>query len=225
MSRPPVVAPAAIPAAVLFDCDGVIVDSEPILFDLLRSELASRGLPLSRAVIARDFVGGTMASVAERARDLGADLPPDWPQRFYDRLYPRLALGTPLIPGIESVLDALDAAGIPYAVGSNGAPEKMRITLGQHPRILARLERHLYSGQALGCPKPDPGLYLHAARALGVEPARAVVIDDSPSGARAAGRAGMRCLGYAAHDDGARLAAEGAEVFHRMADLPALLGL
>ena len=217
--------PATKPSAVLFDCDGVIVDSEPILFDLLQAELADRGLPLTRAVIESDFVGGTMAGVADKARALGADLPGDWPARFYARLYPRLAQGTPLVPGIAAVLDALDAAGIPYAVGSNGTPEKMRITLGQHPAILARLDRHLYSGQALGCPKPDPGLYLHAARALGVEPSGAVVIDDSATGARAARMAGMRCFGFARHGDGAALAREGAEVFRNMADLPALLGL
>lgn len=213
------------PGAVLFDCDGVIVDSEPILFDLLEEELAAHGLPLPRAVIERDFAGSTMAGVAEKARSLGATLAGDWPDSFYARLYPRLAAGTPLVPGIEAALDAIGAAGLARAIGSNGSPEKMRITLGQHPRILAGFKGHLYSGQALGCPKPDPGLYLHAARAVGVDPGRAVVIEDSPTGARAARLAGMRCLGFAAHDDGARLAAEGAEVFHRMIDLPALLGL
>ena len=83
---------------------------------------------------------------------------------------------------------------------------------------------HLYSGQTLGCPKPAPDLYLHAARQLGVDPARAVVIEDSATGARAARAAGMRCFGYAPHG-GDALAEQGAILFGAMADLPGLLGL
>ena len=81
------------------------------------------------------------------------------------------------------------------------------------------------SGQEIGAPKPDPGLYLHAARALGVPPAQCVVVEDSATGCRAGVAAGMRTLGYAAGDDGAVLAREGAEVFRAMRDLPELLRL
>lgn len=213
------------PSAVLFDCDGVLVDSEPASFDLLGEDLARHGLPLSRDEMETHFIGGTIRGVAEKARGLGADLPATWVEEFYERLYARLAEFTPLIPGIETALDSLDAARIPYAVGSNGTSRKMRITLGQHPALHARLQGRLFSGQELGFPKPAPDLWLHAARALGADPARAVVIEDSPTGCIAARRARMRCLGFAPHDDGARLVAEGAEVFHRMSDLPARLGL
>lgn len=213
------------PAAVLFDCDGVLVDSEPAAFALLKDDLARHGLPLDDGALERAFIGGTIASVHTRARQMGAALPDDWVPDFYERLYDRLAGGTALIPGIEAVLDALDAAGIPYAVGSNGSDRKMQVTLGQHPALLARLRGRLFSGQTLGVPKPLPGLYLHAAAALGAPPAACVVVDDSATGCIAARAAGIRCLGFAPHDDGARLAAEGAEVFHAMAVLPALLGL
>lgn len=213
------------PAAVIFDCDGVIVDSEEMTFDLLVDEFAAHGLALDRDVIARDYIGGTMADVAARARAAGATLPAHWVNQFYVRLYAHLARGTPLVPDVLTVLDALDDAGIPYAIGSNGSDEKMQVTLGQHAGLLARFQGHLYSGQTLGAPKPAPDLYLHAAKALGAAPSACIVIEDSPTGARAACAAGMRCFGYAAHTPPERLANEGAVPFFAMADLPGLLGL
>ena len=215
------------PAAVLFDCDGVIVDSEGPTSELLITDLAAHGLPLTTAELEADYVGGTIETVAIRARAAGADLPEGWVADFYTRMFAMLARGTPLIPGILSVLDRLDAAGIPFAVGSNGPDEKMRISLGQHglvPRFRAVL-----SAQTLGHPKPAPDVYLHAARACGAAPGACVVIEDSPTGARAALAAGIPCLGFAAHGPDtppARgLTALGVPIFHRMADLPDLLGL
>ena len=140
-----------------------------------------------------------------------------------DKLLHPLADGTPLIAGVEAVLDRLDAAGVPYSVGSNDSLRKMQITLGQHPRVWARLKGRLYSAHEHGVAKPDPGLFLIAAQGARVPPGQCVVVDDSPTGCRAGVAAGMRTLGFAEHDDGARLAAVGAEVFHRMADLPDLL--
>lgn len=214
-----------IPSAVLFDCDGVLVDSEPAAFALLSGDLGALGHPMSDARIVAHVLGGTLWDVGRTLRGIGVPLPEGWEEDFYARLYARLAEGTPMIAGIEAVLDRLDAAAIPYAVGSNGTLRKMEITLGQHPALHARLKGRLFSGQELGCPKPDPGLWLLAALALGADPARAVAVDDSPTGCRGAVAAGMRCLGFAAHDDGARLAAVGAEPFNDMAALPGLLGL
>lgn len=214
-----------IPCAVLFDCDGVLVDSESLTFDLLADDLAHYGLRLPRPELERQFLGGTMQGLFDKARTLGADLPETWVADFYAKLYARLAEGTGLIAGVAGVLDRLDAAGIAYAVGSNGSDRKMQITLGQHPDILARFKGHLYSGQTLGCPKPDPGLWLHAAAALGADPADCVVVDDSPTGCLGAQRAGIRCLGLAEHGDGAGLAAVGAEVIRSLREIPGRLGL
>lgn len=211
--------------AIIFDCDGVLVDSEPAAFDLLAEDLDSHGLSLPRAEMERIFIGGTIAGVHVKARALGAALPDGWVTDFYERLYARLAQGTPLMPGVLDLLDALDAAGIPYAVGSNGSDRKMQVTLGQHPGLLDRFQDRLFSGQTLGAPKPAPDLYLHAARALGHPPADCAVIEDSPTGARAAAAAGIPCFGFAPHGDGAGLAAEGATLFRSMATLPRLLGL
>jgi HAD superfamily hydrolase (TIGR01509 family) len=215
------------PAAVLFDCDGVIVDSEGPTFDLLIEDLALRGLPLTRHQLETDFIGGTIETVAGRARAAGADLPDGWVAAIYARMYAMLAKGTPLIPGITDVLDRLDAVAVPYAIGSNGSPEKMRISLGQH-HLISRF-RAVLSGQAIGHPKPAPDVYLAAATACHADPQTCVVIEDSPSGAQAALAAGIACLGFAAQGPktpaALGLTALGIPLFHRMADLPGLLDL
>lgn len=170
------------------------------------------------------FVGGTIAGVGDKAREMGADLPEDWVDQIYAEIYARLGAGTDPIPGVIGVLDQLDAAGLPYCVASNGSDEKMDITLGQ-TGIAARTEGRRFSAHALGVAKPDPELFLIAAREMDVTPDRAVVIEDSATGALGAQRAGMRCFGYAPHDEGAGMAATGAVIFHDMGDLPGLLGL
>lgn len=213
------------PKAVIFDCDGVIVDSEPPLLEFLLEEFAQAGLEISMHTLETQYVGGTMAKVGERARAAGANLPDNWVEDVYPRVFDMLRSGVPLIPGFEPALDALDAAGIPYAVGSNGPMEKMDVTLGAHPAVFARLKGRIHSAHTHGTAKPEPGLFLIAAEQLGVAPEHCVVVDDSPSGCIAARRAGMRCFGYDRHGDGARLMAEGAEHLSDMHDLPARLGL
>ena len=214
-----------IPQLVLFDCDGVLVDSEPITNAILQANLASRGLPLTLDQINDMFVGGTMQSVGETAAAMGADIAEGWLAAIYQDIYARLERGTPLIAGIELVLERLDDAAISYAVGSNGSDRKMQITIGQHPALWRRLAGRLYSAQTHAKPKPAPDLYLFIAKAMGVAPEHCVVVEDSRSGCLAAQAAGIRCFGFAEHGDGARLAAAGALVFHHMAALPELLGL
>jgi HAD superfamily hydrolase (TIGR01509 family) len=215
------------PDAVLFDCDGVIVDSEGPTFALFLDEFAAHGLPLTHEEFEADFVGGTVEMVAKRARAAGATLREDWVGQFYGRMYAMLAAGVPLVTGVTDVLDRLDAVGMPYAMGSNGSLEKMQITLGQHG--LTDRFRAVLSGQEIGRPKPAPDVYLAAARACGADPAACVVIEDSANGAKAGLAAGMRVLGYAGHGPDTptarQLAALGVPLFHRMADLPGLIGI
>lgn len=212
--------------AVLFDCDGVLVDSEPIGLAVIGAALTELGLEMSPAEVAELFVGKTLPGVAAALRAEGHPVPEDWHRAVYDRLYAQLAKGTPLIPGVVDMLDALDAAGVRYAVGSNGEMRKMEITLPQHPAVWDRVKNRLYSAQTLGRPKPDPTVYLHAAAALGVPVAAAVVVDDSLSGCQAGVAGGFRTLGFATGMHSAdALRAVGAETFTDMRDLPRLIAL
>ena len=147
-------------------------DGGEAAFRLIQEEFAAHGLSVTVEALKPLFIGHTIAETAVYARAEGAALPEDWPERFYERLCARLAEGTALMPGVPELLDRLDAAGVPYAVGSNGRRIKMEATLGQHPEIWARLKDRLFSGQDLGCPKPAPELYLIAARSLGAAPER-----------------------------------------------------
>lgn len=212
------------PRAVIFDCDGVVVDSEHPTLLMVQADLERYGLPVTLEELNAKYIGGTVETVAVKARANGAQLPEDWVADFYERMYDMLRRDTPLIEGIVGVLDALDAAGVPFAMGSNGTIEKMHITLGQHG-LIERFRGHLYSGQAIGRPKPAPDLYLMAAERLGVAAGDCVVVEDSVAGATAARAAGMACFGYAPHGDVTDLAGVGARVFSSMLELPALLGL
>lgn len=211
------------PELVIFDCDGVVVDSEPRSNQFIRDELAAHGLDLPLAQIMSLFVGGTIAGLAVRARELGARLPENWVEDAYPRLCARLAQDTPMIPGILDVLRALEAVAVPYCIGSNGRHVKMVATLGRHPELAARFKGNVFAAEDVASPKPAPDVYLHAARVMGHAPSATVVIEDSATGAKAARAAGMRCFGYAPEGDGAQLAAQGAQIFHDMRDLPRML--
>ncbi|MEN8834132.1 HAD family phosphatase [Pacificibacter sp.] len=213
------------PKLVIFDCDGVLVDSEPTTLTLLRNEFEYYGLPLTAAEVDRDYIGVAMADIAVKARANGATLPEDWVVSIYAKMFERLRKGVPLIAGIEAALDALDAAGIPYAVGSNGPMAKMDITLGAHPALLERLKGRIFSAHDCKAGKPDPELFLKAAAFMNVAPEACVVVDDSVAGATAGVRAGMRTLGFDTQGDGAHLIAVGAEHLSHMDDLPARIGL
>ena len=209
------------PKLVIFDCDGVLVDSEGPVAEVVAESLGRHGLPLSPEEVDRLFTGGTMDGTAAGARAMGARLPETWVADTYGEIYARLRLGVPVIPGVLDLIAALDAAGIPRWVASNGAFEKMRITLA--PSGLWDLfDGRILSREILPA-KPAPDMILHAMAATGVGPAQTVMIDDSVTGCTAARNAGVRCLGFDPRGDGARLAAAGAEVVRSMAEVRALL--
>lgn len=212
------------PNLVIFDCDGVLVDSEGIFNVILARSLSAHGLPITPAECMALFVGGTMSNVKSIAEQRGAKLGPDWIDQVYEESYAEFRKGVAIIDGITELLDMLDANGISYCIGSNGRMAKMDITLGQNG-LLDRFQGRIFSAYEVGIAKPDPGLFLHAAQKMGVNPARAIVIEDSLNGVTAANRAGIKCYGYAHEGDGSALAAQNATVIRSMRELPTLLDL
>jgi len=213
---------ASPPGLVIFDCDGVLVDSEPIADRVFGRMLAEQGLALSGGEMAELFLGRTMAHCLALAADrLGRPLPADFEAEHDRRLFDALAAELVLVPGVTRVLEGLAS---PFCVASNGSPDKLRLSLAR-VGLLPRFEGRLFSAAEVARGKPAPDLFLHAASRMGVAPAACVVVEDSPAGVAAGVAAGMSVLGFAACTPAARLREAGAgQVFATMDELPALLG-
>ncbi len=207
--------------SVIFDCDGVLVDSEVLSNRAIRDNLARRGLdwPLERVM--RSFVGGTIEGAAEQARAAGATLETGWVEGLYAEIFTVLEREVETVPGVEAVLALCAARGIPMAVGSNGPRAKMAITLGRTG--LARyFGDRIVSVEDVARPKPAPDVFLEALTRTGAAAEHTVVIEDSRSGMAAARAAGLACFAYL---PGGGEAVDGAVAFRNMAELPGLLGI
>lgn len=213
------------PSLVIFDCDGVLVDTEPLAAEVLRVTLAELGLPLTQGEVDRRYRGRSLRDCVLLIEDsLGRRLPEDFVPRLNERTFTAFdAEGVRPIPFVREGLEALRAAGVPCCVASSGGLEKMRKTLGL-AGLLEMLEPHLFSASMVGRGKPAPDLFLHAAAHFGAEASTCVVVEDSLPGALAGRAAGMRTLGYAA-DGSDELEEAGAVLFRSMKELPTLLGL
>lgn len=210
------------PKLVIFDCDGVIVDSVMAHCEVLANSFSKYGLNLTPEQCRDELGSGKMASIGDAATQLGARLPHDWIDEIYQQIYARLERGVPLIKGIPAVFDHLDNLDIPYCVASNGSKEKMAIML-ERKGILRRFEGAIFSAHTINSWKPDPKLFQYAADTMKVLPKDCMVIEDSLTGVVAAKRAQMSCLAYSPDSAGENLKKEGAVVFHDMQDLPNIL--
>jgi len=205
---------------LIFDCDGVLVDSEPIANRIFADALAGIGLPLSYAEVCERFMGLTMTRCLEIVEEqMGRPAPAHFLEDLQKRTFDAFREELRPVRGVRRALAGIDA---PVCVASSGEPEKIRLSLGL-TGLLERFEGRIFSATEVERGKPAPDLFLHAASSLGAEPRRCVVIEDSPAGVRAGVAAGMTVLAYAEEGDGARLAAYGATVFHDMLELPRIL--
>jgi HAD superfamily hydrolase (TIGR01509 family) len=205
---------------VIFDCDGVLVDSERIAVRIDAEMLAELGWPLSEQEVIERFMGRTTEDMLRAIEAEIADLEPGWEIEF-DHRYME-ALAAELTP-VDGVVEALDAIDLPTCVASSGSHDKLRFTLG-HTGLYPRFEGRIFSAHDVERGKPAPDLFLHAARTMGADPEACAVVEDSRYGVQAARAAGMRAFAYggglAPRD---QLAGPGTVVFDDMRELPRLL--
>lgn len=210
---------------IIFDCDGVLVDTETVANKRLAAMLTERGLPTSYEQSRARFLGTAIKGLRDKVLtedgvDVGADFATQWMVGI-DAMF---AGKTSPVPGVADTLDMVERAGHTLCVASSGEVAKMKVTLGS-AGLWDRLSDVVFSADMVARGKPAPDLFLHAARAMSFAPSRCLVIEDSPFGAQAARAAAMVCFGYAGDPltnvDG--LCKQGAKVFHTMAELPGLI--
>ncbi len=210
---------------VIFDCDGVLVDSEGIANHIIARELTAMGWPMSPAEADHLFLGMTLPDMTPIIEaKTGRRLTDAWRQHIRAEFISVLADEVTAIDGAVAALDGVSALGLPWRIASNSSHEEMKVKFARIG-ITDRAAGRTHSHRDVARGKPAPDLFLATAAAEGVLPAECVVIEDSTTGARAAAAAGMDCLAYVPHGEGAALRAVGAIPFRSMYDLPGLISL
>ena len=205
----------SLPALVIFDCDGVLVDSEPVANRTLGEMLRELGLDLTQEQIFQSFVGYSLPHCLRVIEGMLGRAPPEnFLRELQARTFAAFRTELRAMPGIEQALDALEAAGVRYCVASSGDHEKMNTTLGI-TGLLPRFAGRIFSVTQVARGKPAPDVYLFAARQLGAEPSACVVVEDTPPGVQAGVAAGMTVFGFCAFTPVEKLRAAGA---HRTFD-------
>ena len=206
---------------VIFDCDGVVVDSERIVFEVFGSFIRSLGVHLTDAETLEEFLGRSLADcmkIVERFR--GSPAPPGSLERYTADRDRVLREHVQPVKGIREVLETL---AIPFCIASSGGYDKMRITLGA-TQLMPFFEGRLFSATEVAHGKPAPDIFLFAAERMGASPARTAVVEDTVNGVIAGRAAGMTVFGYVDLTPPERLIESGASrTFDDMRELPALL--
>jgi HAD superfamily hydrolase (TIGR01509 family) len=208
---------------VIFDNDGVLVDSEPLSNTLLAAYLTELGHPTSYEDSLRVYMGSAMHRVHDLIEErTGQRLPEDFDDVFHARVFAAFERELRPVAGVGAVLEKLAADGVPYCVASSGSHERIRV--GHRAAGLGQWfeESRIFSSQDVGRGKPAPDLFLYAAERMGVPAERCAVVEDSPLGVRAAVAAGMDVYGFTAMTPPERLA-EATQLFGDMGDLLDLL--
>jgi HAD superfamily hydrolase (TIGR01509 family) len=216
---------AELPKLVIFDCDGILVDTENLANRRLAEWLVTAGYPTSFEYCRKHFSGRSMASVQKQIEEeasvrLGADFVDRWNAGLPDLF----AHGVEAIPYVREFVEAVRSAGIAYCVATSARVSKMHITLGQ-TGLLSLFEHAMFSSTMVGRGKPFPDLFLHAAKTMGFAPADCVVIEDSVAGTQAGIAAGMRVFSYHGdpYSDRDGLIQAGGILFNDMRELAGLV--
>jgi HAD superfamily hydrolase (TIGR01509 family) len=209
---------------VIFDCDGVLVDSERLTTEVEARVLTSLGWPIEQAEVVERWMGRTSDAQLADVRDrLGAEAARRFDAVTTAELHTAFETRLEAVTGILALLDHLDDHEIATCVASSGTHARMAVTL-RVTGLRGRFEGRIYSGTEVEHGKPAPDLFLHAAARMGVPPPRCVVVEDSVHGVRAGTAAGMRVYGFAGGlTSASALAAAGAVVVEEMSDLIGLL--
>ncbi|ESX15336.1 HAD family phosphatase [Mesorhizobium sp. LSJC264A00] len=215
----------SIPKLVIFDCDGILVDTENLANRRLAEWFVAAGYPTTFEYCRKYFSGRSMASVQKEIEEtttvrLGADFVDRWNAGLPDLF----AHGVEAIPYVRDFIEAVRAAGIPYCVATSARISKMHITLGQ-TGLLPLFEHAMFSSTMVSRGKPFPDLFLHAAKTMGFAPADCIVIEDSVAGTQAGIAAGMRVYAYHGdpYSDRDGLAGAGGVLFDDMRELAGLV--
>ncbi|MER6853371.1 HAD family hydrolase [Streptomyces flaveolus] len=208
---------------IVFDNDGVLVDSEPISNRLLAAYLTELGHPTSYDESLRDYMGAAMHRVHDLVLERsGRRLPEDFDDVFHGRVFAAFEQDLEPVPGVVGVLEKLAADEVPYCVASSGSHERIRV--GHRKTGLHRWfdDARIFSSEDVGRGKPAPDLFLHAAERMGVAPERCLVIEDSALGVQAAVAAGMDVYGFTGMTPAAKLGGA-TRLFGDMGELADLL--
>jgi HAD superfamily hydrolase (TIGR01509 family) len=205
---------------IIFDNDGVLVDSEPHAMTVLTHLLQECGLPLSYEESFELFVGSALGRVRTIAEArLGRKLPRDFESRYYEDLFDRFRKGLVPIPRVKAALGEID---LPKCVASSGPHRRIRLAL-EITGLWTFFGGRVFSRDDVRRGKPAPDLFLHAAQSMGADPDRSAVIEDSPLGIRAANAAGMVSYGFARSTPKERLGEATGGIFTDMTTLPNIL--
>jgi HAD superfamily hydrolase (TIGR01509 family) len=208
---------------VIFDCDGVLVDSEPIVNRVEAEFLSEKGWTLDASEARATFKGRSIQDVVALVTARIDMSPVDWHELAFRTAH---ALSSDLRPiaGIVELLDSLESREVSMCVASQSSWPRVQLSL-KACGLTKYFANRVYTASMVARPKPAPDLFLYAARQLGADPSACIVIEDSASGVEGAVAAGMTVLGYAADESALRLDAAGAKTFTRMSDVPQLLGI
>ena len=212
------------PDLIIFDCDGVLIDSEGVASTLIATELTALGWPMTMQQSMDTFLGMSITDMEPIIEThLARKLPANWRAELAAKLVIALSEQAKIIPGAREMLERVTALGIPWRVASNSSDEEMAVKFARTGLTALTAGRTHAAASVIakgGRPKPAPDIFLAAAAAQDVPPANCLVLEDSALGVTGAVAAGMACYGFAPHGTGEALLTAGASaIFRNLHDL------